>query len=216
MPTSLLGTTELREEEPAHRDNGQNQTIQRTNPKFRRYGIILNGMRFGEKDELEKIKYEGQLKNEAPHGRGILTTTLPTTPSSKIIHSGEFVEGELGGAGYQRIRQTSEDGDIITYVIEGVFYDILTGCASQMQRFVNDDLSWTYQGMFRNSLRHGQGRCTRHNDGMLFEGDWEDGELNWGRSLELTPEDDEDDAGLPCTYVGEFQDFEPKGVGHAT
>lgn len=190
--------------------------MQRTKSNPPRYGTIRNEVRSEEKGEIEKIKYEGQLKNEAPHGRGILTTTWPATqPFSKIVHFGEFVEGVIDGVGCQRIHQRSEDGDSITYVIEGMFYDVLMGCASQMQCFVNDELSWSYEGVFRNSLRHGQGRCTRHNDGMIFEGDWKEGELIWGRSIALSSEDDEGDTEETCTYVGQFQDFEPRGVGHA-
>ena len=131
-------------------------------------------------------KYEGEIKNNKPNGKGIYYSITGE------IREGIFIDGHLNGKG----KMTLNNG----FFIEGNFVDDeLDGYGKTIN--INGEL---YEGEFKKGIREGKGKLILPNEDR-FEGSFMKGKLEgFGKFICKNGE----------SYEGEFRGGIPNGKGH--
>ena len=131
-------------------------------------------------------KYEGEIKNNKPNGKGIYYSITGE------IKEGTFVDGHLNGKG----KMTLNNG----FFIEGDFIDDeLDGNGKTIN--INGEI---YEGGFKKGIREGKGKLILSNEDR-FEGNFIKGKLEgYGKYISKNGE----------SYKGEFIEGIPNGKGH--
>ena len=132
-------------------------------------------------------KYEGEMKNNKPNGKGIYHSITGE------IREGEFIDGKLNGQG----KMTLSNG----FFIEGNFInDELDGFGLTLNMITGEK----YEGDFKNGIREGKGKLIMSNEDR-FEGDFVNGKIEGqGRFIKKNGE----------IYEGSFENGIPCGKGH--
>ena len=132
-------------------------------------------------------KYEGEMKNNRPFGKGIYHSITGE------IREGEFIDGKLNGPG----KMTLSNG----FFIEGNFVnDELDGFGMTLNMITGEK----YEGEFKNGIREGKGKLIMSNEDR-FEGNFIHGKLEGqGKFIKKNGE----------IYEGSFENGIPSGKGH--
>ena len=131
-------------------------------------------------------KYEGEMKNNKPNGKGIYHSITGE------IKEGEFIDGKLNGSG----KMTLSNG----FFIEGNFInDELNGYGMTLNMTTGEK----YEGEFKNGIREGKGKLIMSNEDR-FEGNFINGKLEGeGKFIKKNGE----------IYEGTFVNGIPSGKG---
>ena len=132
-------------------------------------------------------KYEGDMKNNKPNGKGKYYSITGE------IREGEFIDGKLNGQG----KMTLSNG----FFVEGNFIDDeLDGYGKTLNIITGE----RYEGEFKNGIREGKGKLMMSNEDR-FEGDFINGKMEGeGKFIKKNGE----------IYEGSFVNGIPNGKGH--
>ena len=157
-----------------------------------RKGKLWIGVKYDESgSEIEKIyrgdSYDGETKNNIPHGKGILTSENGdkyegyfvrgekngggrlTTRGGNSEYIGNFSKGKRSGQGVEF--STSAVG---TWKYEGEFEnDKPHGLGTETCQATDDEFTFVYVGEFVNGVKSGHGELVR-GDGTKFVGEFKD------------------------------------------
>ena len=163
------------------------------------WGVLFSGKRNGkygwyeDGDDKNDSKYEGEIKNGLPHGKG---TQIVIGSGYKYV--GEWRNGKRNGRG----TLTSPNGD--EYVGE-----YRNGSRTGQGTMTYSDGS-KYVGEWKDSEQSGQGTVT-FSDGNKYVGGWKDGEYHGQGTYTFGKGEFEGDK-----YVGEWKNGKPNGQGTRT